>query len=61
MLSAKQQKIVSVIIPAHNEGHTIENIIRTASSHPCVKEVIAVDDGSSDNTLEEISAEKLRR
>jgi glycosyltransferase involved in cell wall biosynthesis len=43
--------MVSVIIPAFNEGKTIANVIRAAFSHPEVSEVIVVDDGSRDTTV----------
>ncbi|HEY1037302.1 MAG TPA: glycosyltransferase family 2 protein, partial [Candidatus Paceibacterota bacterium] len=45
------KEIVSVIIPAFNEGQTIGSIVSTALSHPLVKEVIVVDDGSWDDTV----------
>lgn len=46
---------VSVIIPAHNEekdiGETIKSVKRM--KYPSNKEIIVVDDGSTDNTYEE--------
>jgi len=44
-------RAVSVVIPAHNEGPTIAQVVRDcAANTPDLSEVIVVDDGSSDNT-----------
>lgn len=52
-----QQK-VSVIMPAHNEAErivgNIEETIRTFDEFGCPYEIIVIDDGSADNTSEEI-------
>lgn len=45
--------MISVIIPALNEGRTIGQVVRLAIQSPKVSEVIVVDDNSSDNTAEE--------
>jgi len=49
---------VSIIMPAHNEGDRIssslEETVRTFDSFGCDYEIILVDDGSTDNTYEEI-------
>lgn len=47
-----EEKMVSVIVPAYNESATIGSVVCTALSHPLVDEVIVVDDGSSDATVE---------
>ena len=43
---------LSVIIPAFNEEKTILKIIKKVLLQPNVHEIIVVDDGSTDNTLE---------
>jgi len=42
--------MVSIIIPAYNEGRTIGGIVRAVIGHRDVREVIVVDDGSTDDT-----------
>lgn len=43
---------VSAIIAAYNEQDTIADVVRSAEGHPLVDEIIVVDDGSSDATVE---------
>ena len=52
-------KIISIIIPCHNEENNIsilaENIVSMANKLPQYSwQVIFVDDGSKDNTVEKI-------
>jgi len=53
-----QQKILSIVIPAYNEGRTINLILDRVKSctlnFPIEKEVIIVNDCSKDNTEEAI-------
>jgi polyprenyl-phospho-N-acetylgalactosaminyl synthase len=42
--------MVSVIIPAYDEEKTIGEVVRSVIGHPRVREVIVIDDGSSDHT-----------
>ena len=49
--------ILSVIVPCYNEEHNIEAIIKAIQEVPIPKEIIIVDDGSTDKTtaiLEEV-------
>ena len=43
---------VSVIIPAYNAEAFLERAVQSALQHPEVKELILVEDGSKDNTLQ---------
>lgn len=43
---------VSVVIPVYNREKYIERAIKSAIPFECVKEIIVVDDGSSDTSLE---------
>ncbi len=45
-----QAVILSVVIPAYNEFHTVEMLLRRVSEVPLNLEVIVVDDGSTDGT-----------
>ncbi len=51
--------LISVIIPAFNEEQTIEQVVSAVSSLPIEKQIIVVNDGSTDGTykvLEELRA-----
>lgn len=52
-LTSKDQKSVSVVIPARNEDQTISRVVRSVVNHANIAEVIVVDNGSSDNTNSE--------
>lgn len=43
---------VSVVIPTHNRSQVLHKTLSSYLNDPCVLEVIVVDDGSSDGTLE---------
>ena len=49
---AIEHMTVSVVIPAYNEAATIERLLRRVASVPVGKEVIVVDDGSTDGTVD---------
>ncbi len=43
-------EMVSCIIPAYNEERYLSNILKVTKDHPLIKEVIVVDDASTDKT-----------
>ncbi|QYK54825.1 MAG: glycosyltransferase family 2 protein [Fimbriimonadaceae bacterium] len=49
---AQDRPDVTVIIPALNEERTIEEVVRRVLDVPMTKQVIVVNDGSDDRTLE---------
>jgi len=48
--------LLSVVIPAYNERRTIEEILRRVKATPYRKEIIVVDDASTDGTRELLQA-----
>ena len=44
--------MISIVIPVYNEAHTIEELIRRVQSVDLAKEIIVVDDCSTDGTSE---------
>ena len=47
---SKDQFLLSVVIPVYNETETIEEVSIASSFAPFRKEIIVVDDGSTDGT-----------
>ncbi len=52
----KNRMKLSIIIPVYNERETIHDIIEAVSATPYRKEIIVVDDGSTDGTGDILSA-----
>lgn len=46
------KRVLSVVMPAYNEGKTISTVLTQLVELDCVKEIIVVDDGSQDGTGE---------
>jgi len=47
---------LSVVMPVYNEKNTVEEIVRRVRAVPIPKQIILVDDGSSDGTREVLAA-----
>ncbi|HEX5456811.1 MAG TPA: glycosyltransferase [Candidatus Nitrosotalea sp.] len=52
MIELRKTLMISVIIPAFNEQEHIGNVIKTAKKIKEIDEIIVVDDGSTDATVE---------
>jgi dolichol-phosphate mannosyltransferase len=50
---------VSVIVPVYNEAAHVDELLRAIHASPVKKEIIIVDDGSSDGTREKLRAMPL--
>lgn len=50
-----EERCLSVVMPIYNEAATIENIVGKVLEQPMVAELIAIDDGSSDQSWDLLS------
>jgi glycosyltransferase involved in cell wall biosynthesis len=53
------QRILSVVMPVYNEKNTVLKIIDKVLSIPIVGELVVVDDGSKDGTIDVLKSAKL--
>lgn len=60
MKTRRKELVLSVIIPVYNERETIERILARVLAVPLKKELIVVDDGSSDGTREVLTGLQKR-
>ena len=58
---AKNSNILSVVVPCFNEEATIRSLLNSVLKQKIVKEVIVVDDHSTDNSLQMIKSVKSRK
>jgi dolichol-phosphate mannosyltransferase len=48
--------VVSVIVPVYNEAQHLDELLRAINASPVPKEIVIVDDGSTDGTREKLLA-----
>lgn len=53
---ARWQGCVSVLVPVYNEAAHVDELLRAIQASPVKKEIILVDDGSTDGTREKLQA-----
>jgi glycosyltransferase involved in cell wall biosynthesis len=53
-------RLLSIVIPAYNERATIREVLDRVRATPWPKQIIVVDDGSTDGTAEVLAAEAQR-
>jgi glycosyltransferase involved in cell wall biosynthesis len=53
---AGHKGMVSVIVPVYNEAPHLDELLRAISASPVTKEIVIVDDGSTDGTREKLLA-----
>ncbi len=53
-------RLLSIVIPAFNERATIRDVLERVRATPWPKQIIVVDDGSTDGTAEVLTAEAQR-
>jgi glycosyltransferase involved in cell wall biosynthesis len=56
-MSDRSAPVLSVIVPVFNEEATVREILRRVRASPVEKEIVVVDDGSTDRTREILAAE----
>src|SRR5580692_12295823 len=57
--NSRWQGCVSVIVPVYNEAAHVDELLRAIHASPVKKEIIIVDDGSTDGTREKLQAMPL--
>ena len=63
MGASVSERVLAVVVPAFNEEATLAGILRQVDELPMVREIIVVDDCSTDGTagvVEQLAAERIR-
>ena len=55
-VAAGSKDYLSVIVPIYNEAAHVEELLRSIQAAPVAKEIVIVDDGSTDGTREKLLA-----
>src|SRR5438045_2044483 len=55
-INERWQGVVAVIVPVYNEAGHVEELVQAIHAAPVKKEIIIVDDGSTDGTREKLQA-----
>jgi glycosyltransferase involved in cell wall biosynthesis len=53
-VTAEPYPCLSVVVPCYNEGETVTELLALVLKSPWVEEVVFVDDGSTDDTLDHV-------
>jgi glycosyltransferase involved in cell wall biosynthesis len=53
-VTAEPYPCLSVVVPCYNEGETVTELLASVLKSPWVEEVVFVDDGSTDDTLDHV-------
>jgi dolichol-phosphate mannosyltransferase len=56
--NARWQGCVSVVVPVYNEAAHVDELLQAIYASPVKKEIIVVDDGSTDGTREKLQAQR---
>src|SRR5688572_7360313 len=56
-MSDRPAPVLSVVVPVYDEAATVREILRRVRASPIEKEIVVVDDGSTDGTRELLAAE----
>jgi glycosyltransferase involved in cell wall biosynthesis len=59
-VSQPESPLLTVVVPVYNEAATVDELLRRVLAAPYSKQIIVVDDGSTDGTAEALAAWEAR-